>query len=178
MEDKTFYPEQCGITKSRIVELLNNAISDHTIKIDDPRLTDGLCQEIVNSWADQEVFECCPGDLWESADDLSEEWETKLSNIFGPQPPKVPTFKPGDIVIFNDMGMAADFEYPEDEMTPEESIANITMLNGQKAKIDSLDTYVELGNKDHEYYNITFLPPLEHREMFALSGYHLTLFNP
>lgn len=83
--DPTFYPEQCGLTKSRILELINNEVEEE-IEMDDPRLTNELCQEIANAWAQRDMFEGCSGDLWRTGDDLSEEWERKIYFIFGKKP--------------------------------------------------------------------------------------------
>ena len=47
----------------------------------------------------------------------------------------------------------------------------IAKEDGKEAVIDCLATYTELGDKDYEYYNITFKSGLE---VEAISGYHLT----
>ncbi len=80
----TFYPEQCGLTKSRILELINNEVEDE-IEMDDPRLTNELCQEIANDWAQEDMFEGCTGDLWDTGDDLADEWIEKLNKTFKPE---------------------------------------------------------------------------------------------
>lgn len=50
--------------------------------------------------------------------------------------------------------------------------------NGREALVESLATFAELGEKDHEYYNIHFLPcDSLTPSMTGVSGYNLTIIN-
>lgn len=88
MENKKYYPESTGIDKERIIELINNELfynkvikgPEENIKIDDPRLTDEFCQELVNAWWDDEGN--LGGDLWEDEDSIEQEWLQKIIKQF------------------------------------------------------------------------------------------------
>lgn len=84
------------------------------------------------------------------------------------------TFKKGDKVIFNIKDRAESILYPEealDNLTKEAEYIKRTMdHNGMLATVDSLETYTKLGEKELEYYAITFEDGFE---MAHLSGYYL-----
>lgn len=84
--DKLFYPRQLGISKIKIVEIINSMGSvskeDGAIDINHPKLTDYFCQKIADAWAPHEYSPDCMGELWQDEDTLDEDWEAILFNTF------------------------------------------------------------------------------------------------
>lgn len=86
---KSFIPHGYTIDRERIAEMITTELQQihglgiPAIEPHDPRLTDELCQEITDAWYEEPNPNPAIGDLWESEDDISEEWSQKLLAIFG-----------------------------------------------------------------------------------------------
>ncbi len=92
---QSFIPDGYTIDRERIASMINTELQEvHQLDIpyiepNDPRLTDELCQEIADAWYEEPNPEPAIGALWDSEDDISEEWSNKLLTIFNtPLPPK------------------------------------------------------------------------------------------
>ena len=55
-----------------------------------------------------------------------------------------------------------------------EDVCDIKKFQGKICKVTSLETYTELGNKDFEYYNVSFPGGVN---LTGISGYQLTVLN-
>lgn len=72
MEDKIFYPESFGISRCKIAEIISDELTarghgEASSLVIFPKLTDELCQEIVNDWF-EEPNPGPPGELWDDND--------------------------------------------------------------------------------------------------------------
>lgn len=85
-----FNPTSFNLSREAIAETINLEV-DEAIELDDPRLTDELCQKITNSWASFNVPDRSELDekespfnteFWWNEDEIHEEWSAYLSNIF------------------------------------------------------------------------------------------------
>lgn len=82
---------------------------------------------------------------------------------------KKQSLKDGTKVKFSFENMQLEFE-DEYQKNPGE----MDFLEGKEATIDCLAMATELGNKDYEYYDITFE---DGSDLEGVSGYHLTVIE-
>ena len=85
---KVFMPKWASIDREKIAELISVELSEGSdyelITPDDERLTDKLCQDIVDCWNTGGVFdENIEGQyLWEDDESISPFWLRKFKKIF------------------------------------------------------------------------------------------------
>jgi len=80
---------------------------------------------------------------------------------------KQQTIKDGSKCIFDTRGLV--YELAESLLIDEKIVEGYV---GKTCTVDSLETYTELGDKDFEYYNVSFEDGFE---LEGISGYHLNL---
>jgi len=78
----------------------------------------------------------------------------------------------GTEVTFDLNGVGAtEFGFDEEEHDSDWWEHKLDQLDGKKAIIECLATYTELGDKNHEYYDVEFG---DGTILYTVSGYHLT----
>ncbi len=83
---KIFYPQNSGLDRHTIQNLLNGYIDEldlpiHHFAIDDPRLTDAVCQAFADRWHDVEIANINDEDAGDDQREMVKELANKLKQF-------------------------------------------------------------------------------------------------
>ena len=86
MTTAKFYPKKSSFTREQIARVLSIIVTEGEnekfIKATDPKLTDKLCQYIVNRWYSFEEGSVSMGLLWDDEDTFTPRYEKKFKKLF------------------------------------------------------------------------------------------------